>query len=88
MTIERAIEILDPTHKERYDKLETVEKACWIGMNALKRMQSKKVKNQATFNKMYARDMLGICPECGAELEFDAHTKFCGYCGQRVEWNE
>lgn len=40
MTIERAIEILDPTHREHYDSLATVEEACRMGMAALKRMKA------------------------------------------------
>ena len=28
MTIERAIEILDPEHREHYDSIEGVEEAC------------------------------------------------------------
>ena len=42
MTIERAIEILDPTHREWYDSLETVEEACRMGMEALKKQLPKK----------------------------------------------
>ena len=36
MTIERAIEILDPEHRERYDGLEEVNEACRMGMEALR----------------------------------------------------
>ena len=34
--IERAIEILDPEHRERYDDLEEVNEACRMGMAALR----------------------------------------------------
>lgn len=37
MTIERAIEILNPEHREHYDSVETVNEACRMGMEALKR---------------------------------------------------
>ena len=37
MTIDRAIEILDPEHREVYDSIETVNEACRMGMEALKR---------------------------------------------------
>lgn len=40
MTPERAIEILDPNHKEKYDSLETVNEACRIGMNAIRKIQN------------------------------------------------
>ena len=35
MTIERAIEILDPTHREHYDSIDVVNEACKMGMEAL-----------------------------------------------------
>lgn len=31
MTVERAIEILDPEHREHYDSIEVVEEACRMG---------------------------------------------------------
>ena len=39
MKIERAIEILDPEHRERYDDLEEVNEACRMGMEALRIVQ-------------------------------------------------
>lgn len=39
MTIDRAIEILDPTHRECYGDIETVNEACRMGMEALKRQR-------------------------------------------------
>lgn len=36
MTNERAIEILDPEHREHYESIETVNEACRMGMEALK----------------------------------------------------
>lgn len=36
MTIDRAIEILDPEHRENYDGLDEVNEACRMGMEALK----------------------------------------------------
>ena len=37
MTIERAIEILNPEHRECYDGLDEVNEACRMGMEALER---------------------------------------------------
>ncbi len=37
MTIDRAIEILNPEHREHYDSIETVNEACRMGMDALER---------------------------------------------------
>ena len=39
MTIERAIEILNPEHREHYDGLNEVNEACRMGMEALERMR-------------------------------------------------
>lgn len=43
MTIERAIEILDPAHRENYKERENglaeVEEACRMGMDALKNIK-------------------------------------------------
>lgn len=40
MTIDRAIEILDPNHREHYDSLEPVNEACRMGIKALEWMQT------------------------------------------------
>lgn len=37
MKIERAIEILDPEHREHYDGMDEVNEACRMGMEALER---------------------------------------------------
>lgn len=37
MTIDRAIEILDPEHREHYDGMDEVNEACRMGMEALER---------------------------------------------------
>lgn len=37
MKIERAVEILNPEHREHYDSIETVNEACRMGMEALQR---------------------------------------------------
>ena len=37
MTIDRAIEILNPEHREHYDGMDEVNEACRMGMEALER---------------------------------------------------
>ena len=37
MKIDRAIEILDPEHRENYDGMDEVNEACRMGMEALER---------------------------------------------------
>lgn len=39
MTIDRAIEILNPAHREHYDGMDEVNEACRMGMEALERMR-------------------------------------------------
>ena len=38
-----------------------------------------------THQNEYCKD--GNCPSCGHELDDNMHPKYCGYCGQAVEWN-
>lgn len=40
VTSERAIEILDPDHREHYESIEPVNEACRMGIDALKRVES------------------------------------------------
>lgn len=51
MTIERAIEILDPEHREKYESIEPVNEACRMGIDALKEnvklhKEIKEIKNK------------------------------------------
>lgn len=46
MTIERAIEILDPEHREHYESIEPVNEACRMGMDALKQVAELEFKNK------------------------------------------
>lgn len=52
--IKRAIEILDPNHRERYESIDVVNKACVLDQIALKRLVPINVKiivNSAAENK-------------------------------------
>lgn len=86
MTIERAIKILDPTHREHYDSIETVNEACRMGMQALEKQLAKKPTVENGFVE-YFRDW--ICPSCGEQydIEYDVF-KFCPNCGQAIDWSE
>ena len=85
MTNERAAEILNPTHYEDYDSLETVQEACRMGMVALK-MQIPEVPLApgAIFDF--------TCPHCGSrdylKNEDGNRNKFCGQCGKALDWEE
>ena len=58
ISVERAVEILDPNHRECYidlpDGMEQVKEACRMGMEALKR--------QELYN-------INLCPNCGAKMD-------------------
>ena len=45
MTDERAMEILDPNHREHYESIEPVNEACRIGMKAIKRVKELEAEN-------------------------------------------
>ena len=81
MTIERAIEILNPEHREHYDSIEIVEEACRMGMNALEKQIPKKPKK-------------GVCPKCSSRHIYAATLmkaecfKYCGDCGQALDWSD
>lgn len=85
MSIERAFEILDPTHRERYESLEPVNEACRMGRAALF-LQMKE--------SPYPDGDEGVlaCPNCesGEYLhnEDGNRNRFCGQCGKAIAWNE
>ena len=45
MTDERAMEILDPNHREHYDGLDEVNEACRMGMEAIKQVKELQAEN-------------------------------------------
>ena len=85
MTIERAIEILDPKHREHYESIDPIEEACCIGMNAL---QLKILRSPYPDGD---KSILA-CPNCGSgEYLYNedvAENSFCGQCGQAIDWSE
>ena len=52
MTIERAIEILNPEHREKYESIEPVNEACRMGMKALKENEKLRKEMQQIKNKI------------------------------------
>ena len=60
MTNERAIEILDPEHREQYDSIETVNEACRIGMNAIKRVHELEAENAELHNALDEIKVFGL----------------------------
>lgn len=53
MTDERAMEILDPEHREHYESIEPVEEACRIGIKAIKRVKELEAENAELRKRLY-----------------------------------
>lgn len=87
MTIERAIEILDPEHREHYESIDIVNEACRMGMEALERQMAKKpVKPAIEKDSMVLFGVIfGSCPNCGFKV-YSNINKFCTECGQKLDW--
>lgn len=49
ISIERAIEILDPEHREHYESIDPVNEACRMGMEALKNPLLAFIKQEIPF---------------------------------------
>ena len=83
MKIERAIEILDPNHREHYESIEPVNEACRMGITALHR-RIPTVPHQEDSPNILA------CPICGSgeylHNEDGTPNSFCGQCGQAINW--
>lgn len=93
MTIERAIEILDPEHREHYDSIETVNEACRMGMAALEKQRPKKPLTECA---PYVPLINYKCGSCGSLLAFNFderdvvyyNGRFCKHCGQAIDWRD
>lgn len=84
MEIERAMEILDPEHRERYESIATVNEACRMGVTALERGIKKSPHPDGDKNIL-------ACWRCGSgeylHNEDGNRNDFCGQCGQRIDWS-
>lgn len=81
MSVERAAEILDPKHRERYESLSAVEEARSMGRDALLlRIPRSPYKNGFA------------CPNCGSNYYlygyFNKPNKCCSNCGQAILWED
>ena len=87
MTIERAVEILDPESKERFygesGKREAFE-AMKMGKEALGKQIKKSPHPYWTGNS-------AACPYCASAQylynEDGRRNKYCGSCGQAIDWS-
>lgn len=70
MTIERAIEILDPNHREHYESIEPVNEACRMGMEALKRRKPTKLIKSIYCSHCHVPAIgYDYCPNCGQAID-------------------
>lgn len=80
MTTERAIEILDPEHREHYESIEPVNEACRMAISAHKKQMPMQI------TEVHVDEY--ICPACGAENSCEqgiVEDKFCPECGQALK---
>ena len=82
MEIERAFQILDPTHRERYESTKAVNEACVIARSALyMRMKERPYPDRD-------RNILA-CPNCKSgeylHSEDGNLNSYCGQCGKAIE---
>ena len=88
MKIERAIEILDPMHRERYDSVDTVGAACRMGMDALRRLipckpkYSRYVSGQGYFTAIASEKVCGHCKCAYTVVAPHSHYEYYPHCGQ------
>jgi ribosomal protein S27AE len=85
MSAERAAEILDPKHRERYESLAAVEDACSMGRDALLLRIPRSPYPDGD------KSILS-CPNCGSgeylHNQDEAESTFCGQCGQAILWED
>lgn len=91
MTNERAIEILNPEHREHYKSIEAVNEACRMAISALEKQIPKKPDYEGDGydeNGELIYDTW-ICPHCNHEYEVEYEDyAFCPNCGQALDWSD
>lgn len=87
MNVQRAIEILNPAHREHYESIEPVEEACRMGIAAL----SYRVRKKPEYLPARPAPALA-CKRCGSVKHLHnadgAQNAFCGQCGQAIDWTD
>ena len=87
MTIERAIEILDPGHREHYGSIEPVNEACRMGIEAL--TKCKQLGDQAAAWDDSKIPNGRVCTSCGTGVFKDiffrgGNMNYCPNCGKQM----
>ena len=86
MTIDRAIEILDPEHREVYESIDPVNEACVMGQKALRRLKPLCPKEEEVvyYGDPNEKMIVNICPACKQRIP--QKPAFCPNCGQALLW--
>lgn len=75
MTVERAMEILNPEHREVYESIDPVNEACEMGIKAL----SKEIAKELVYLEEKEE---WACPCC--KNYAIGSRGYCTYCGQKL----
>ena len=77
MTPERAIEILDPEHREHYESIEPVNEACRMGMEAIRRVETIRKETASEIFSWFWRNLVNMNFITGSiEVNFGALQNF------------
>lgn len=77
MTPERAIEILDPEHREHYESIEPVNEACRMGMDAIRQVETIRKETALEIFSWFWRNLVNLNFITGnIEVNFGALQNF------------
>ena len=77
MTPERAIEILDPEHREHYESIKPVNEACRMGMEAIRRVETIRKETASEIFSWFWRNLVNMNFITGnIEVNFGALQNF------------
>lgn len=81
MTYDRAIEILDPAHREHYESIDPVNEACRMGMEALQFVRDFVFCKDCRHCSIFSDGKSFSCNSSEIDYyapHYDAATYFCG----------
>lgn len=82
MPYERAAEILDPARGERFTDMEPVNKALYMGRDAILLRIPRSLYEKKNF----------ACANCGSDEylynAYELRNTCCGNCGQAIKWED
>ena len=91
MTIDRAIEILDPEHREHYNGLDEVNEACRMGMEALERTRwipcSERLPESDEVWGKYIVVYRYSCPSIWDDISENVSVTVADYCHEQKVWS-